>query len=809
MIVFDLFEQDPNFRKPVEYQTANQHGTVNLANLIKAYAPKKTQPVQFDFPGSKTYKLSPEWVNMLADYYNTLETDNDKAQLVYGVLTDYNKTIRFLNDLAQTKLFEKKSSKKADNSEFKSTKLARLKTQARAKYPAAGSDLEAMAADFVDSQEDDQQEFQRVKDTNKKQDELLKQITAINQQQDQEIDGLDSDNLDLQKNLQQLRAVNTELAKKLAAMAVRKPKEKEKEKTTATTSATATSAAPTTTGVWVPPSAADIRPDWTTAAPALAQPGIPTATPATVGGQPATVLAKPKRKRRTKAEIDAEKASKAAMAAMTKAAGGAKIKPVQPDITPAPTVDATSTIPGALPKVSDTIDLIPGVADKGETPAKTTAQQPSNVYQFVPKIQKDTEPTEPTNDDLFARTGTKESINEADAIPLKKVFAGYTITFDPATKTVSASRGLSGPQQGKSFKLNNATPGAYLRAVRQLLGDEVAEGSVFGQQKFDTQMDLAKLKSQLTQPKSAQSATAEPQPVAYQPPARLSDLQAKHQRVANLADIKKDINALQARATRGGRILPRGLAADLEDYFTITDIDTAYDDMMNKYQKQLGALQQYLGMRKALWSPKKDIHEESQPREYTGEELDQMVAFLSQQMGASAKEIRRMYVDPMIQRGEIKLVDKKSMKAKEITEGGPETWTVHFTDGTTTRVRVPNDETDPAKVRAFFAKKGMTVKKFDYGFGTMSDTASSKPEPHEPGSGTARSARTGEELPEGEVVNINRGGHNAFRDKNDWLDKRDFVQQQLLDPRQRDNLPELKQRLLDINSVGRKLGYTK
>jgi hypothetical protein len=95
-----------------------------------------------------------------------------------------------------------------------------------------------------------------------------------------------------------------------------------------------------------------------------------------------------------------------------------------------------------------------------------------------------------------------------------------------------------------------------------------------------------------------------------------------------------------------------------------------------------------------------------------------MVAFLSQQMGASAKEIRRMYVDPMIQRGEIKLVDKKSMKAKELQEGGPETWTVHFTDGTTTRVRVPSDETDPAQVRAFFAKKGKTVKKFDYGFTT-------------------------------------------------------------------------------------------
>jgi hypothetical protein len=224
-------------------------------------------------------------------------------------------------------------------------------------------------------------------------------------------------------------------------------------------------------------------------------------------------------------------------------------------------------------------------------------------------------------------------------------------------------------------------------------------------------------------------------------------------------------------------------------------------------------------MRKALWSPKKDAHE---------------------------------------------------MKAKEIQESRSETWTAYFTDGTKVTVTNVNDETDPARVRAFFAKKGKTVERFDYGFKTGSDV--SKPEPHEPGSGTARSARTGEELPEGEgswkketpwtkttgkdpqgevthmsdvarretekmakdsgpmgqlfkdfekifgkkppvkegdVVNINRGGHNAFRDKNDWLDKRDYVQQQLLDPRQRDNYPELKQRLLDINSAGRKLGYTK
>jgi hypothetical protein len=466
------------------------------------------------------------------------------------------------------------------------------------------------------------------------------------------------------------------------------------------------------------------------------------------------VLAKPKRKRRSKAEIDAEKAGKAAMAAMTKMAGGAKIKPVQPDIAPAPTVGQATSIP-------NTINILPGVTDINRlvTPQPSTSgvEKTNNVVGF------------PELPGQLQRAA--ESINEANAIPLKSVVQGYTVEYNPRTKQVTVSRGNQVIGTGVN-RLNS--PKYHLTLINKIIDREeedkyptdidvrdvalpmkrVGEGSVFGQQNFDTQMDLAKLKSQLTQPKPAQSApaSAEPQPV----PARLSDLQSKKQRIDNLASIKQDIEKLQARATRGGRMLPRGLAADLEDYFTTADIDTAYDDMMAKYQKQLGALQQYLGMRKALWSPKKDVHE---------------------------------------------------MKAKELHEARSETWTAYFTDGTKVTVTGVNDETDPARVRAFFAKKGKTVERFDYGFKSGSNV--SKPEPHEPGSGTARSARTGEELPEGDVVNINRGGHNAFRDKNDWLDKRDYVQQQLLDPRQRDNYPELKQRLLDINSAGRKLGYTK
>lgn len=303
--------------------------------------------------------------------------------------------------------------------------------------------------------------------------------------------------------------------------------------------------------------------------------------------------------------------------------------------------------------------------------------------------------------------------------------------------------------------------------------------------------ELYRWKNQQNQPHTEPTVTSvEPQPI----PARLSDLQSKHQKVANLADIKKTIEALQARATRGGRMLPRGLAADLEDYFTTTDIDTAYDDMMAKYQKQLGALQQYLGMRKVLWSPKKDVHE---------------------------------------------------MRAKELNESGMETWTVHFTDGTAVRVRV-SDETDPAMVRKHYANKGKTVAKFDYGYGVEPD-AGPGPEAHEPGSGRAVSGRTGDPLPEDtmsefkaaalakikkalanpkldpatrrdyearihklQALEEGRAGFNPLRNKEDWLDVQDHLTRLLNNPMMSVQDKEvIRQRYLEKKREAEQKGFTK
>ncbi len=65
--------------------------------------------------------------------------------------------------------------------------------------------------------------------------------------------------------------------------------------------------------------------------------------------------------------------------------------------------------------------------------------------------------------------------------------------------------------------------------------------------------------------------------------------------------------------------------------------------------------------RRARQSGKKtrssSVNENTQPRLYTGEELDLMVHHLSQQMGMSPAQVRKQYVEPLLKDGRIKLVD--------------------------------------------------------------------------------------------------------------------------------------------------------
>jgi hypothetical protein len=665
MYAIDLFEADPQSGyvpvNPARPGTRNRKlGNLNLDAIKKSFEqPGTPKPATIQFLNGNSRILTGEEVDAVADYYDTLKTQVEKANFIYRTFISQDKMSNLLFKLKQLNLdlqpprepsaspqqltlFQEKKS--VDDPKYKDVAVQRAVRQAQANFPTAASDTEAFIKSIMVQQNQDQDNIDRLKGGLTRQKELLSKNSDLDRTQDQtinnlnkEIQNVEKDNNNLQLSLQQMQRANAELQQTLDRMRGKR-----------------TEPAPQL-GVSV---ATD------------KQPAIATAEPVTTPTNVAT--------RQDLAKV-----------AQRQRAIGKTLKNFEPKQLNQP--DQQQSV-GTGQIDGQDADIY--------APLKKTGI-PSSIRNRT----ANSTPATMKKEDLTH--GLEES-----AIPVKQILQGYVVEFDPRSKVVTISqRG----QLLKQYKMATPSRRAYDQTVIKFIRSQedlkypddiedrdvalpmkkMAEGSVFGQQDFDTQMDLAKLKSQLTQPKPAQSApaSAEPQPV----PARLSDLQSKKQRIDNLASIKQDIEKLQARATRGGRELPRGLAADLEDYFTTADIDTAYDDMMSKYQRQLGALQQYLGMRKVLWSPKKDVHE---------------------------------------------------MKAKELQEGGPETWTVHFTDGTTTRVRVPSDETDPAKVRAFFANKGKTVKKFDYGF-TTEPEAGPGPEPHEPGSGTARSARTGDSLPEG------------------------------------------------------------
>jgi len=118
--------------------------------------------------------------------------------------------------------------------------LQRAISRAKADFPTAGTGIEALAKDFMRSQDQDQKSFDQMRQTERKQDQMLGQIAKIDQEQEKEINDLDNQNSTLASRLQQLQNVNGELEKKLAAMSGRKAEKKSK-----TDTATEPAVAPT------------------------------------------------------------------------------------------------------------------------------------------------------------------------------------------------------------------------------------------------------------------------------------------------------------------------------------------------------------------------------------------------------------------------------------------------------------------------------------------------------------------------------------------------------------------------------------
>jgi hypothetical protein len=132
--------------------------------------------------------------------------------------------------------------KKEDEPEVRDVALQRAISRAKADFPTAGTGIEALAKDFMRSQDQDSKSFDQLRQAERKQDQMLGQISKIDQEQEQEIQDLETQNTTLASRLQKLQNVNGELEKKLAAMSGRRA-----DKKSTTTNAPAIAPAPVST----------------------------------------------------------------------------------------------------------------------------------------------------------------------------------------------------------------------------------------------------------------------------------------------------------------------------------------------------------------------------------------------------------------------------------------------------------------------------------------------------------------------------------------------------------------------------------
>jgi len=290
--------QDPN------NMSAQTRGKLNWENMIRDYMNNKPY-TEFDFSGDRPLTLYRSQVYAILKAFGNMKPQN-KVNIILNTFGDKMATVEYLDKLRAKGLMPKKvpayvapgtepvppgqmdlpgmatpKIREADDQKKnpKTTELvgavnprvARAMQLARARQSAAGTDTEAMVADFVDQQEKDQAEFNKVKSVNQRQDDLLKQVTAVNQQQDQEINSLDSDNADLQASLQQLQAVNDDLAKKLANVSQRRADRQQPQQAQTPNQSTATSTQSTAEPPLQPATTSTPTPTSTTAQPAPAK----------------------------------------------------------------------------------------------------------------------------------------------------------------------------------------------------------------------------------------------------------------------------------------------------------------------------------------------------------------------------------------------------------------------------------------------------------------------------------------------------------------------------------------------------------
>jgi hypothetical protein len=282
------------------------YGVANFQRLVKANM-GNIPTVGLEFIRSEeNFKLDQAGLDLISDYYDGLESDQAKNYFIYRVLPSGDETKKILKQLGWTPqqvqqplpgiptqgelpLQEKKKFKNNSDLEVGDVKVARELQKLRAQYPAAKSDVEAVASAEIDSTERNQQQLSAIRGANEKQDVLLKQLVDLDQEQGREIDGLDKENNSLEQRLAQVQATNDQLQQTIGKMTGTK-------KATPDTNAPPTGSADMAQGgiidVGTPgPSAADVskaKPEPTTspAMSAMARQiqGLGTASPGSIRG---------------------------------------------------------------------------------------------------------------------------------------------------------------------------------------------------------------------------------------------------------------------------------------------------------------------------------------------------------------------------------------------------------------------------------------------------------------------------------------------------------------------------------------------
>ena len=240
-----------------EQQELGRRG-IGMANMkaLQATVEKGFARTIFQFSSGK-YVVGEDDTDKIADYYNALDSAG-RTNFVYNVLGDGAKFIQMCRELGilaapvepqqpelpgmpqaspqgQLPLQEKKKSN-SDDLEAGDIKVARELQKLRAEYPAARSDVEAVARAEIDSTERSQRQLAAIRGANEKQDALLKQLVALDQEQGREISGLDKENDSLEKQLDQVQRTNAALAQTVSQMTGTKKSARPAPQTTASQS---------------------------------------------------------------------------------------------------------------------------------------------------------------------------------------------------------------------------------------------------------------------------------------------------------------------------------------------------------------------------------------------------------------------------------------------------------------------------------------------------------------------------------------------------------------------------------------------